>query len=887
MKSLWSVLLALVHGGVALAAAPLAEFDFTHPPTAALWTAAHDIPSLRSTVEGLEITIAGEDPYFIGPARNYPADQPLWLTLRLKSDQGGHGQVFYFPGGTSPTEAASVHFEASPGQWSEVLVPMPALGPNHRLRLDPPGQSGKCLLSWLRLERRILYPPPTWPKPEPPATAGARRIRSGELEIAVAHHGGFRFAVGGADLGQSYDPARIGYLAGDDPRWFDLADPEWTADPANPLGLTLVARQRDPDGADWTLTRRITPGRQSGTLDLETSLRVNQERKVLYLPMLILLPGAQSFGTNKSQGLFPGLEYLDNEPSSTEADLRGPGAQRQTPAQHKITFPLLAIAAQDRYVGLVWEQAPHFSALFDSPDRLFQSGGHALGVIFPGSDGRNRVEGSLLPYFAETLAPNRPLVLRAQLIGGRGRSAVAAVQHYVRLRGWPAVPQTGYNLSQYANLTAHGWLDSQIREGTRFRHAVAGDSFKPSAAADPAMYMDWLADRTPQTALADRLHELRDAVVRSIPPEQLNSTAVGHVRHQAPALVYGHVLENAELARTHARQQLTRFGADGSIPFRKSPQGLDYGSTHFAPDANGLTAQVAEVLLENAAFSGDRALVAQAVARLRALDKFHDSVPRGAQTWEIPLHTPDILASAHLVQAYTLGYELTGDKSFLDQAVYWAWTGVPFVYLTPPTPRGIGPYSTIAVYGATAWVAPVWCGLPVQWCGMVYADALYRLARHDPATPWKQVADGITAAGIQITWPLEDQAHQGLLPDGFELVSQRRNGPAINPGTVQAGAVRLYGGVPLDDFHAFRQHGWLAFAPGEIARTEETAAAVRFEARVWPQHPCWVFVNGFTNPPDVKLDGQPVSLTAPHQFEANSGRLVLQLTGPTTVEITR
>ena len=506
-------------------------------------------------------------------------------------------------------------------------------------------------------------------------------------------------------------------------------------------------------------------------------------------------------------------------------------------------------------------------------------------MIFPGSDGQNRVEGSLLPYFGEKLAPNRPLVLRAQLIGGRGRSVVAAVQHYVRLRGWPAVPQTGYNLPQYANLAAHGWLNSKIREGTLFRHAVAGDSFKPSPAADPAMYMDWLADRTPDAALAERLRQTRDAVVRSIRPEQLNSAAVGHERHQSPALVYGHVLENAEVARARARQQLRRFEPDGSIPFRKSPQGLDYGSTHFAPDANGLTAQAVEVLLENAAFSGDRTLVAQAVARLRALDKFHDSVPRGAQTWEIPLHTPDILASAHLVQAYTLGYELTGKKSFRDQAIYWAWTGVPFVYLIPPTPQAIGPYSTIAVYGATAWEAPVWCGLPVQWCGMVYADALCHLARHDPATPWKQVADGISAAGIQISWPLADPQYQGLLPDGFELVPQRRNGPAINPGTAQAGAVRLYGGVPLDDFHAFRQHGWLVFAPGEIANPDETPATARFEARVWPKHPCWVLINGFTNQPTVKLDGQPVDLTAPHQFDPNSGRLVLQLSRPTTIEI--
>ena len=130
----------------------------------------------------------------------------------------------------------------------------------------------------------------------------------------------------------------------------------------------------------------------------------------------------------------------------------------------------------------------------------------------------------------------------------------------------------------------------------------------------------------------------------------------------------------------------------------------------------------------------NREEIAQGIARLRALAKFRGRVPRGAQTWEIPLHTPDILASAHLVRAYALGYELTGEQEFLDQAIDWAWTGVPFVYLVNPTGQPVGPYSTIPVLGATSWKAPVWFGRPVPWCGLVYADALYWLARHAPST---------------------------------------------------------------------------------------------------------------------------------------------------------
>ena len=79
-------------------------------------------------------------------------------------------------------------------------------------------------------------------------------------------------------------------------------------------------------------------------------------------------------------------------------------------------------------------------------------------------------------------------------------------------------------------------------------------------------------------------------------------------------------------------------------------------------------------ILEGAALSGDRALIEQA---LRLLDQqtalYAHTVPRGAQTWEVALHTQDILAAGRLVDAYVLGYLLSNDEKHLEQARYWAW----------------------------------------------------------------------------------------------------------------------------------------------------------------------------------------------------------------------
>src|SRR5262249_11230585 len=158
-----------------------------------------------------------------------------------------------------------------------------------------------------------------------------------------------------------------------------------------------------------------------------------------------------------------------------------------------------------------------------------------------------------------------------------------------------------------------------------------------------------------------------------------------------------------------------------------------------------------------------------------------------------------------------------------------------------------------AVFGATQWKAPVWMGLPVQWCGLVYADALYRLTRNDPKGPWKKLADGITFSGIAQTWPPDDAAMQGLLPDSFVLRAQKRNGPAINPATVVACAVRYFGQTPLYDFWSFRKNGVRIHAPGAILDANEKPGRVGFQIEPWLHRPYFVLINGLTKQPRLKI----------------------------------
>jgi hypothetical protein len=341
-----------------------------------------------------------------------------------------------------------------------------------------------------------------------------------------------------------------------------------------------------------------------------------------------------------------------------------------------------------------------------------------------------------------------------------------------------------------------------------------------------------------------------------------------------------------------ALRLLNSFDANGVKLYR--PGGTDYSKTHFEKHANGFAGRDVVRILEGAVLSADKELINRA---LELLDKqtalYADTVPRGAQTWEVPLHTPDILASAHMVKAYALGYIISGKEQYLEQARYWAWTGVPFVYLYPPTSGRVGSYATIAVLGATNWQAPVWIGLPVQWCGLDYCSALHLLSGCDPEGPWERIAKGITVAGLQMSWPLTDRGRQGLLPDSFRLKEQIGEGPAINPGTVQAHIAELYGKGKIYDVKRVDERGWFIHAPCAISDVRQQGDSVTFAVDGWGDKPYYVLVSGVQKEPSVvairkvaqESVGTPIFEPLEKGFCSEHKCLVISLKGKATIRI--
>ena len=147
---------------------------------------------------------------------------------------------------------------------------------------------------------------------------------------------------------------------------------------------------------------------------------------------------------------------------------------------------------------------------------------------------------------------------------------------------------------------------------------------------------------------------------------------------------------------------------------------------------------------------------------------------------------------------------------------------------------------------------------------------------------WIQIADGITASGIQQTWPIgSDMERQGLLPDSFKLQSHTRVDVCINPATLQVAAARFYRQTPVYSFYVMK--GLFVHVPGEVIKTEEAKEALWLRVRPCVKGDYSVMICGLKKRPRVTINAAPPEKDAV-KFE-EEGRVVIKLQGESSVLI--
>jgi hypothetical protein len=425
-------------------------------------------------------------------------------------------------------------------------------------------------------------------------------------------------------------------------------------------------------------------------------------------------------------GLFAGLEYLDRgERSSTRLDVETDEYRRFVPDPLKVTMPLMSLVTDRASLAMTWDDMT-LQPVFATPNGFDMAADHRMALR--GKATRAKIQVSRLS-------------LEETILWG------------VKQHGLPPLPAPPRTPDQQRTLCLQAF-NGPLKTAEGWGHCV-----------EP---------RWPRHPFAD----IASACWRlggEIPALPRLVSGGGHVRNESIYFVTGRAAQWKQMSEGRAKAAIARQRSDGSFSY-EGP----FARGHFEDTASGICALPAVALLEHARLTGDAAARAAGLKALDRMKRFR--VPRGAQVWEIPLHTPDQLASAYAVWANVRGYELTGRAEYLAEARRWALSGIPFVYLWSRYPVML--YGTPPVLGATNWKSPCWIGLPVQWVGGVYAYSLALLAPHDATMDWKHLARGILIAAQQMQFP--DGPNAGLLPDSFDLRGQERRPWLINPSGVVA-----------------------------------------------------------------------------------------------------
>ncbi len=874
-------------GVVALAAgAALAQelVDFSHAGHP--WRAHNHVANARQTATGYAFDVTDGDPWCVAHATYaMPAPPPGAAYLRIELETAPiadpHAfQIFWHAKTPAFNELESTRLEpVGPAPCSTFAAELPVgfIGPQKlRLRIDPPGKKP----TFEQVEYRRLHASyvsaewtPNFDAPPPIAIADPLVLKgeNWELRHDRACMGVFAFLAKGKTWAEGYpnEPFVVQDAQGK-PETLDWSKGTTKIQSVGSR-IEACATVKDASGRTWTWSRTFAAA--GSTLNVRTAVAADRPAQVYHIPYMTLFVDRASNG-HKTQALLPGIEYLADEPSSNEKELRGPQANRLIPAAHKFCYPLMAIADASSWFALEWTNPTGvewpFAPVFDTPDRQFKSGGHLFALWAPGiSEARRESDTRLF-----SSVPFTSGAVETTLSSGAGGDVVDVLTARYPLKKLPPTP--ALEAGKACDVLARGWLESGIREGAQgCRHAL-GSRWHPNRVSDVPALMLWLASATPDADKAARLTAAANEMIAAMPEKSAERKgwggSVSHVRRPAAPLVFGDPIAYAISAGGTAKG-IARQLASGKRIWRKpNDKKPDYGETLGSDHCNGYTAMSASGMLGCALWTGDEGLIAETLA---VLDKFTEiygnDVPRGAQPWEMPLHTPDIMASAHLVRLYTLAYLLKPDPAYLREARHWAYGGLSMVYLVPPPfdfgadAKPVGLYATCAVMGATHWVAPNWIGRPVQWCGLVYSAALWDLARIEPDVKarkfWRRLATGITVSGARQNHTADEPHFVGLLPDSWNLERQARYPIPINPGTVQENFAE-YVQMPFYSVSAVVRPGSgapaLVHAAGDVEALAPEKGTLRCRVTAWPQAPSKVVVTRVSKPQRVLFAGAPV-----------------------------
>jgi len=585
------------------------------------------------------------------------------------------------------------------------------------------------------------------------------------------------------------------------------------------------------------------------TVESSYSLMTKKEMKILRFNGPWLRVGEMASGSSKRGAIFPGLEWLvEDERSSSTLDVVEPYNLRLAPASYKVTTPCMGIELDRYLIGLLWENKDkNLSSIFCSPNLYEGQENHLLGLFLP-SIPEYVKENETLAYNPYRVRRGEKLEIKSKILIVSGGTLIDLVPKWLESYGTLDVRFPRSFIEEIA-LCREGYKIIWDPAVPGFSHATPGQ-WAPEPYAKDAFLLLLDSILTSNEQASKMANEVISYLVRD--PRRLSNPAGSHIFEFQLPFIIGYLPEGLGGFRDFIVEYIYSQKSDGSwgYSYGMSVEGRKLGKEG---ETNiGLCATPTSMILRYARVTGDKEAIESGLKALEFMKRF--TVPRGAQIWEIPVHTPDILASARAIDAYIEGYILTGNKEYLDYAIYWAKTGLPFVYFWGKDDRPVMKYSTIPVFGATFYNYP-WFGYPVQWNGLVYAYELLRLARYDCSFSWKDIAMGILASGMY--QQMVNGRYKGLYPDSWDLINNIPRGPYINPEDLLK-PLYLIMGIRTDldtKIVKFEEDRVYITTISEIYNIQITNKELKFTVGSTPVRVKYVLISGLKSPPKLVMIG--------------------------------
>jgi len=522
---------------------------------------------------------------------------------------------------------------------------------------------------------------------------------------------------------------------------------------------------------DGTVT--ITLDRDAARVRLSYEYKPLKTVSLRYLRGPWLRVGAGTFGVKKTDGIVPGVEWLEGDEWSSGTDyMMHPRALRVAPHPFKLAAPVMTISHAGTALALSWnpltpvmEGKRYPQPVYASPNFIDRLNHHVMGLSLP-SVAWGMAENTL-PIHAVTpaatpldLRPDTPVKLEAEISLVKGTSFDAFID-WVKRIGLPEPPPPRYSFSDALDRIARVYNTGFWHEGKGWGRTA--DQASPQPPTFLERYVKDGHDRATAQALGAKI----DWALKQLQTRGIKAGGRSGIRNFS--------MWKPEERLAYGRELMSQQREDGAFAF--DPDGRhNRDLQHIAAallkplgekGSTGvdLNAQPTMELLILADLTGEQQF--RNAAR-KSLDYcLRMERPDTGDWWETPLRSPNLLAAGNAAVAYYLGYKAFGDQRYLEKARHWIRSLLVFTHLWQPG-EITELYNTKPCLNQTVWYGSSWVDNHVQWEVLrVFANSSdlgidWRAA--DPEIDWHRYQKGITVAVLRWMVDHQDSAHKATPP---------------------------------------------------------------------------------------------------------------------------